>query len=167
MKVSCIFLQHKLLRRCSIYYRFLCSFFICLLIFGDCMKRLSHFVQPYGLSPVWVMIWNFNAVGQENLFSQKGHTNGFSPEWILIWTTSWLFLMNFLSQLLQAWGLSFVWIFVCVFRSPRDAHVFPQCKQLTAYNFKCTSFLCLCISGLNLKVLLHESHWNGVALRCL
>ena len=56
MKVICIFLQHKLLRRCSNYYRFLWSLFICLLIFGDCMKRLSHFVQPYGLSPVWVMI---------------------------------------------------------------------------------------------------------------
>ena len=71
---------------------------------------MSHCLQLYGLSPVWILLCLFNWLESENFASHLGQSKGFSPVCTLLWVFKCCFVIKVMSHLEQ---LEFVTSRVC------------------------------------------------------
>ena len=97
----------------NIYIYSLQVFFIwCFSWFRLFVKDFPQWMQANGFSPVWVLLWHFNAPGCVNETLHIVHEYGLNPEWIFSWVYRLLAFINPLSQCLHE---NFFWMeWVCL-----------------------------------------------------
>ena len=90
----------------------------------DRLNALSHTWHLYGLSPLWILLWQTRSCACANRLLQTLHLNGFSPEWLLLCTARSVLLRQHLPHSVHLYLL--VWVILCWLRELCVKKSFPH-----------------------------------------